>query len=148
MHLHLVLTFLLLGQFCFAQDNGHRTVRGGAKGGFWGVQEVDFMPGNDSFGFFLKKGSEDKNFCRLRVKLSCDYGFGSTKALKLKKYTLLIKKISYYSNTDDQGIADGIFMCNSNTPKEKVKLTIDKMQKEFILGSAAQKILFTDKNCK
>lgn len=112
------------------------------------TEEKDFMPGNNDYGFFVRKNSDKNGICRLRMKVTCDYGFGSTKSLKLKDMQLNLKDSYYKGRTDDQGVIDFLFKCNPHISKMKAKLIIGSFNQEFILESAQKELLINDKQCK
>lgn len=112
------------------------------------TEEKDFMPGNDEYGFFVRKNSDKNGICRLRMKITCDYGFGSTKSLKLKDTQLNLKNSYFKVRTDDQGVFDLLFKCDPNVSKTKVKLAFGTFSQEFILESAPKELLINDKQCQ
>ncbi len=82
------------------------------------------------------------------MKVTCDYGFGSTKSLKLKDMQLKLKSGHYKGRTDDQGVIDFLFKCDPHVSKTKAKLVFGTFSQEFILESAPKELLINDKQCK
>lgn len=112
------------------------------------VKETDHMPGNNELGFFSKPIGGELYWCRIRLKVSCDYGLGGLMNLKLRDFSLEIEKFAYKSRTDDQGITDLIFRCQRSDQYKTVKLVIGKHIETFIMKECPKELLITDNECK
>ncbi len=109
---------------------------------------TDIMPGNNEHGFFIKNQNESKAICRLKFRVSCDYGFDISKPLKSKKIKLMYDKFSMNVSTDGDGLVDSFFHCSNDFDKKVISINFNSYNADFVLKNFPHKISLNEKECK
>lgn len=112
------------------------------------VEEKDLMPGNDAFGFFYKSTDSKKGFCRIRIKIVCDYGLEILKEQKNMETQIRFANIYYKSKTDMDGILDVIFRCDSARKDDGVIISLKKHMHSSKLIEVPGELRIPEADCK
>lgn len=111
------------------------------------VETKNFMPGNDSFGFFYRANDETKGVCRIRAKFICDYGMRIEKELKNRSVLLIVHRQTFNTKTDRNGLLDALFRCDKDWQNSQASLMIGGYSTKFALKDAAKEHRIPEKQC-
>lgn len=110
-------------------------------------EDMDVLPGNDSFGFFTKSVDENKKICRIRIKVYCDYKFGVTKPVKEKNIEFVFDKKLILYKTESDGLLDFLFDCKADIEKKKVEIRLNKHKVDTTFSNFPKELAVEEENC-
>lgn len=110
-------------------------------------EDIDVLPGNDSFGFFTKSIDENNKICRVRIKVYCDYKFGVTKPVKEKNIELIFDKKLILYKTESNGLLDFLFDCKSDIEKKRVEIRLNKYKIDTTFSNFPKELAVEEENC-
>lgn len=118
---------------------------------FWGAEtkEVrELFPGNNTYGFFYKEANSNEGYCRIRMKILCDYGLEMTKPIVDQNFRVKYKAMYFETKTDPEGLVDLIYRCSNKIRKEKFEVSVAKFKKIYFPTEQIGEIRIENGQCK